>query len=90
VIVTAITELDIPLGLYAQQAANLATWSGDHTDDEWRKFCDAVEAKLTPRVQEKVGLLDAELEGERAVSQPNLTRRRYERRFLKKRRYSKT
>ena len=28
---------------------------------------DAVEAKLTPRwVQEKVGLLDAELEGERA------------------------
>jgi TIR domain/PAN domain len=61
-----LTELDIPLGLYAQQAANLASWNGDYADDQWRKFRDAVEAKLTPPwVQEKIGQLDAELEGER-------------------------
>ena len=67
VIIEPLTELDIPLGLYSQQAANLAVWDSDQTNDEWRKFLDALEAKLTPRwVQEKVGLLDAELEGERA------------------------
>jgi TIR domain len=67
VFIEQLTEVDIPLGLYAQQAANLADWNGDYTDDEWRKFRDAFEGKLTPRwVQEKVGLLDAELEGERA------------------------
>ena len=60
-------EVDIPLGLYAQQAANLSEWSDDRSDGEWCKFREAVEAKLTPRwVQEKVGSLDAELEGERA------------------------
>jgi hypothetical protein len=62
-----LTELDIPLGLYAQQAANLANWNGDYADDEWSKFRDAVESKLTPPwMQEKIGQLDAELEGERA------------------------
>jgi hypothetical protein len=67
VFIEQLTEVDIPLGLYAQQAANLAKWNGDYADDEWRKFRDAFEAKLTPRwVQEKVGLLDAEVEGERA------------------------
>jgi hypothetical protein len=67
VFIEPLTERDIPLGLYAQQAANLAKWNGDYTDDEWRKFRDAFEAKLTPRwMQEKVGLLDAELDGERA------------------------
>lgn len=67
VFIEPLTEVDIPLGLYAQQAANLANWNGDYADDEWRKFRDAFEAKLTPRwVQEKIGLLDAELEGERA------------------------
>jgi hypothetical protein len=44
VFIEPLTEVDVPLGLYAQQAANLATWSGDHTHDEWRKFRDAVEA----------------------------------------------
>jgi hypothetical protein len=67
VVIEPLTELDIPLGLYAQQAADLSGWDSDYTDDRWRKFLEVLEAKLTPRwMQEKVGLLDAELEGERA------------------------
>jgi len=67
VFIEPLTALDIPMGLYAQQAAKLIDWSGDCTDNEWRKFLDACEAKLMPRwVQEKVELLEAELQGERA------------------------
>lgn len=67
VFIESLVEVDIPLGLYAQQAANLASWNGDYTDDEWRKLQVAIEGKLTPGwVQDRIASLDAELEGERA------------------------
>src|SRR6516164_6297825 len=49
VVIEPLTELDIPLGLYAQQAADLSGWDSDYTDDRWRKFLEVLEAKLTPR-----------------------------------------
>ena len=55
-----------PLGLYAQQAANLSGWGGDYGHDEWRKFRREFEAKLTPLwVRRQLDELEAELVGER-------------------------
>jgi invasion protein IalB len=55
------------MGLYAQQAANLSGWSGDYSQDEWRKFRREFEAKLTPLwVRRQIDEIEAELVGERA------------------------
>jgi hypothetical protein len=56
-----------PMGLYAQQAANLSGWNGDFGHDEWRKFRREFEAKLTPLwVRRQIDEIEAELVGERA------------------------
>lgn len=56
-----------PMGLYSQQAINLANWKGDFDDAEWHKLNRDIEAKLTPPwMQRKVHELEAELEAERA------------------------
>src|SRR5262245_11284080 len=56
-----------PMGLYAQQAANLSGWSGDYDHDEWKKFRREFETKLTPLwVRRQIDELEAELVGERA------------------------
>jgi hypothetical protein len=58
---------DFPMGLYSQQAANLAHWTGDLAHAEWRKLAREVEAKLLPAwVQHKVSELEAELVAERS------------------------
>ncbi|HEY7005674.1 MAG TPA: TIR domain-containing protein [Sphingomicrobium sp.] len=67
VLLEPLTALQFPMGLYAQQAANLADWNGDPNHDEWRKFRREYEAKLTPAwVRRQVDELEAELVGERA------------------------
>ena len=38
VLLEPLTAEQFPMGLYAQQAANLSGWSGDYSHDEWRKF----------------------------------------------------
>src|SRR5262249_41224026 len=48
VLLEPLTAKEFPMGLYAQQAANLSGWSGDYSQDEWRKFRREFEAKLTP------------------------------------------
>ena len=48
VLLEPLTAEQFPLGLYAQQAANLSGWGGDYSHDEWRKFRREFEAKLTP------------------------------------------
>jgi PAN domain-containing protein len=55
------------MGLYAQQAANLADWNGDPNHKEWRKLRREYEAKLIPTwVRQQLDELEAELVGERA------------------------
>jgi hypothetical protein len=67
VLLEPLTAQQFPMGLYAQQAANLANWNGDQNHDEWRKFRREYEAKLTPAwVRRQVDELEAELVGERA------------------------
>ena len=54
------------MGLYAQQAANLSNWNGDHSHEEWRKLRREFEAKLTPLwVRKQIDEIEAELVGER-------------------------
>jgi hypothetical protein len=66
VLLEPLTAEQFPLGLYAQQAANLSGWSGDYSHDEWRKFRREFEAKLTPLwVRRQFDELEAELVGER-------------------------
>ena len=66
VLLEPLTAEQFPLGLYAQQAANLSGWSGDYSHDEWRKFQREFEAKLTPLwVRRQFDELEAELVGER-------------------------
>ena len=56
-----------PMGLYTQQAVDLAGWSGDFGHAEWEKLRREVEAKLTPLwVQRTIHGLEAELVAERA------------------------
>jgi hypothetical protein len=67
VLLEPLTAEQFPMGLYAQQAANLSGWNGDHSHDEWRKFRREFEAKLTPLwVRRQLDELEAELVGERA------------------------
>jgi hypothetical protein len=67
VLLDQIRAVDLPMGFYHQQAADLSKWNGDKEDTEWRKFRREFEAKLMPRwVQQKLNGVDAELEGERA------------------------
>src|SRR5262245_37795507 len=67
VLLEPLTVDQFPMGLYAQQAANLSGWNGDQGHDEWRKFRREFEAKLTPLwVRRQIDELEAELVGERA------------------------
>jgi hypothetical protein len=67
VLLEPLTAEQFPMGLYAQQAANLSGWSGDYGHDQWRKFRREFEAKLTPGwVRRQIDELEAELVGERA------------------------
>jgi TIR domain len=67
VLLEPLTAQQFPMGLYAQQAANLAGWQGDTNHSEWRKFRREFEAKLTPAwVRQQIDELEAELVGERA------------------------
>jgi len=67
VLLEPLTAEQFPMGLYAQQAANLSGWSGDYSHDEWRKFRREFEAKLTPGwVRRQIDELEAEMVGERA------------------------
>jgi len=67
VLLEPLTAEQFPMGLYAQQAANLSGWNGDYGHDEWRKFRREFEAKLTPLwVRRQIDELEAELVGERS------------------------
>jgi chromosome segregation ATPase len=67
VLLETLTAQQFPMGLYAQQAANLADWNGDPNHKEWRKLRREYEAKLIPTwVRQQLDELDAELVGERA------------------------
>jgi hypothetical protein len=67
VLLESLTAQQFPMGLYAQQAANLSSWDGDQGHDAWRKFRREYEAKLTPLwVRRQIDELEAELVGERA------------------------
>jgi chromosome segregation ATPase len=67
VLLEPLTAEQFPMGLYAQQAANLSGWSGDSSHNEWCKFRREFEAKLTPLwVRRQIDELEAELVGERA------------------------
>ena len=67
VLLESLTAQQFPMGLYAQQAANLADWNGDPNHKEWRKLRREYEAKLIPTwVRQQLDELEAELVGERA------------------------
>src|SRR6266436_7042207 len=66
VLLEPLTVEQFPMGLYAQQAANLSDWNGDYAHNEWRKFRREFEAKLTPLwVRRQIDEIEAELVGER-------------------------
>jgi hypothetical protein len=66
VLLESLTPDQFPMGLYTQQAINLANWNGDF-DHEWNKLKRDIEAKLTPPwLQQKVYELEAELVAEHA------------------------
>jgi hypothetical protein len=67
VLLEELSAEQFPMGLYAQQAANLSRWDGDLGYEEWRKLRRDFEAKLTPAwVRRQIDELEAELVGERA------------------------
>lgn len=67
VLLEHLTPDQFPMGLYSQQAINLAEWKGDFDDAEWQKLNRDIEAKLTPPwMQRKIYELEAELVAERA------------------------
>jgi hypothetical protein len=67
ILLESLTAQQFPMGLYAQQAANLADWNGDPNHKEWRKLRREYEAKLIPTwVRQQLDELEAELVGERA------------------------
>jgi WD40 repeat protein len=56
-----------PMGLYTQQATNLAGWTADLEHDEWYKLCRECETRLMPSwVKPQVAELESELKGQRA------------------------
>src|SRR3984893_1647116 len=66
VLLEPLTAEQFPMGLYAQQAANLSGWSGDYDNDQWRKFRREFEAKLTPLwVRRQIDEIEAVMVGER-------------------------
>jgi TIR domain len=68
VLLETITAEQFPMGLYTQQAANLADWKGDPDCPEWNKLLREVEAKLAPHwVKRQLAELEAELVAERAL-----------------------
>lgn len=67
ILLETLTPDQFPMGLYAQQAINLADWNGSFDNLEWIKLSRAIEAKLTPPwMQRKFDELEAELLAERA------------------------
>jgi TIR domain-containing protein/PAN domain-containing protein len=67
VLLEPLTVAQFPIGLYAQQAVNLAGWSGDFESIEWVKLRREVEAKLTPGwVRRRFDELETELLAEHA------------------------
>jgi TIR domain/PAN domain len=70
VLLEPLTTQQFPMGLHAQQAANLVGWNGDLNHDEWRKLRREYEAKLMPPwVRQMIDEKDAELVSERARRQ---------------------
>ena len=56
-----------PMGLYAMQAADLSSWTGDVNDDSWLRLLNQVESMLAPPwIRRTLDTLDAQLVGERA------------------------
>ena len=67
VLLEPLTAQQFPMGLYAQQAANLSNWNGDRGHEEWCKLRRDYEDKLTPPwVRRQLDEMEAELVGERA------------------------
>ena len=67
VLLEPIRALDLPIGFYHQQAADLSNWKGDYENEEWRKFRSEFEEKLMPRwARQRLNRLEAELVAERA------------------------
>jgi hypothetical protein len=67
ILLEPLTAEQFPMGLWAQQAANLSDWKGDQGHDEWQKLRREYEAKLMPPwVRQMIDEKDAELVAERA------------------------
>jgi hypothetical protein len=67
VLLEPLTVDQFPMGLYIQQAANLADWKGDFDQAEWGKLRREIESKLTPPwMLQQICQLEAELVAERA------------------------
>ena len=67
VLLESLTPDQLPMGLYSQQAINLADWSGNLDHPEWRKLANEIEEKLTPVwVRRKISELQSKLLAERA------------------------
>jgi TIR domain/PAN domain len=70
VLLEPLTTQQFPMGLDAQQAANLSNWNGDQSDNEWSKLRREYEAKLMPPwVRQRMDEKDAELLAERGRRQ---------------------
>jgi len=70
VLLEPLTVEQFPMGLYTQQAANIADWKGDPDHADWKKLRREIEAKLTPLwVKRLIDELEAELVAERARRQ---------------------
>jgi TIR domain-containing protein/PAN domain-containing protein len=70
VLLEPLNARQFPMGLYAQQAANLVDWNGDLNNEEWNKLRREYEAKLMPGwVRQQIDQLEAELVAERARRQ---------------------
>src|SRR5262249_45548758 len=62
VLLEPLNARQFPMGLYAQQAANLVDWNGDLNHEEWDKLRREFEAKLTPGwVRERIAELESQL-----------------------------
>src|SRR5262245_29865610 len=70
VLLEPLNARQFPMGLYAQQAANLADWNGDVNHEEWDKLRREYEAKMMPQwVRQRMDEKEAELVAERARRQ---------------------
>jgi hypothetical protein len=70
VLLEPLNARQFPMGLYAQQAANLADWNGDLNHEEWDKLRREYESKMMPPwVRQRMDEKDAELVAERARRQ---------------------